>query len=225
MSDWQSEQPLWFQAIKGADAEKSGIMNLPMVLSLVVASFVGGGLIRKLRYYTPFFIATSCIVALGAGLLTTFKANTGHDKWIGYQVIVGFGMGIGMQQSATAIRNVLPKEDVPIGMSLVFFTQSLGGTVFMSVAQNIFATSVVNGLSKIPGLGLDPDMIVNTGATELRNYVSPKNFDSVFSEYNEAIVNTYYVLLATALFSLVGALGVEWLPIKEEGKKSSQSEA
>lgn len=34
--------PIWFQAVKGASAVKSGIMNIPMVLSLVLVSIIGG---------------------------------------------------------------------------------------------------------------------------------------------------------------------------------------
>jgi len=34
--------PIWFQAIKGVTAVKSGIMNLPMVLSLVLVSIIAG---------------------------------------------------------------------------------------------------------------------------------------------------------------------------------------
>lgn len=34
--------PIWFQAVKGASAVKSGIMNLPMILCLVVVSIISG---------------------------------------------------------------------------------------------------------------------------------------------------------------------------------------
>lgn len=34
--------PIWFQAVKGASAVKSGIMNLPMVMTLVVTSIISG---------------------------------------------------------------------------------------------------------------------------------------------------------------------------------------
>ena len=40
--------PIWFQAIKGVSAVKSGVMNLPMVLSLVFASLISGGLVTKI---------------------------------------------------------------------------------------------------------------------------------------------------------------------------------
>ena len=34
--------PIWFQAVKGASAVKSGIMNIPMVVTLVLVSLLSG---------------------------------------------------------------------------------------------------------------------------------------------------------------------------------------
>lgn len=42
--------PIWFQAVKGASAVRSGIMNLPMVLSQVLASVFGGIGVTMLGY-------------------------------------------------------------------------------------------------------------------------------------------------------------------------------
>lgn len=42
--------PIWFQAVKGSSAVHSGIMNLPMVLSQVLLSIVGGIGVTMLGY-------------------------------------------------------------------------------------------------------------------------------------------------------------------------------
>lgn len=41
---------------------------------------------------------------IGVGLMTTFKVDTSSGKWIGYQVIAGFGRGLGMQMVRTSLR-------------------------------------------------------------------------------------------------------------------------
>lgn len=48
--------PIWFQAIKGVTALKSGIMNLPLILMVVIGSLGGGILVSILGYYVPFMI-------------------------------------------------------------------------------------------------------------------------------------------------------------------------
>lgn len=111
--------PIWFQAIKGVSATKSGIMNLPLILGLVIISMAAGGLVSWTGYYTPFMLISSVLMAIGAGLLTTLETDSNHSKWIGYQFIFGAGVGFGMQQSLIAIQNALPAADVAIGTSLM----------------------------------------------------------------------------------------------------------
>nr|POE85409.1 efflux pump roqt [Quercus suber] len=77
--------PIWFQAVQSTTATESGIRNLPMILSVVVASLLCGFAITKIGYYAPFMIASSVISAIGAGLLSSLKVHSGSGMWIGYQ--------------------------------------------------------------------------------------------------------------------------------------------
>lgn len=211
---------LWFQAVKGVTAVKSGIMSIPMVLSLVFSSIITGNLITVVGYYTPFMIASSVFSSIGAGLMTTFATDTGHAKWIGYQVVYGFGLGLGMQQASVAAQTVLSRKDVPTGASLVVFTQTLGGALFVSIAQNVFANTLVSDISGVAGL--NAGMITKLGATELRNIVPPEYLSIVLQGYNHAIVKAFYVALAAACVSIVGALGMEWRSIKRRKQAAAK---
>jgi hypothetical protein len=42
--------PIWFQAVKGASAIKSGIMNLPMILTLVIVSVISSITVTAMGY-------------------------------------------------------------------------------------------------------------------------------------------------------------------------------
>ncbi|KAI4160065.1 MAG: hypothetical protein LQ342_006015 [Letrouitia transgressa] len=206
--------PIWFRAIKHVSAVKSGIMMLPFILSLVVASISSGVLVKKIGYYTPFMLSSAVIMSIGAGLITTFRVDTGHAKWIGYQVIFGFGMGQGMQQASLAAQTVLSKKDVSIGVSLMFFCQGLGGSVFLSVAQNVFNSRLISGLASIPGS--DARAVVKAGATELRDLVAPESLRAVLAAYNKALTDVFEIALALACFSLVAALVTEWRSVKKD---------
>lgn len=212
--------PIWFQAIKGASATASGIRNLPMILALVVMSLISGGLVTYFGYYTPFMIASSVLMAIGVGLLSTFEVDTGHAKWIGYQIISGFGIGLGMQQSLMAAQTVLHIDDVPVGTSLIMFLQTLGGALFISIAQNIFTNRLLSNLkTQVPDLP-DPTIILRTGATSLKvaiTNINPAFLPDVLLAYNKAITQTFYVSVAIAALSIFGSVGMEWKSVK--GKK------
>jgi hypothetical protein len=205
--------PIWFQAIKGVSATTSGIMNLPAILGLVIVSIVSGGLVSYLGYYTPFMLVSSVLMAIGAGLLSTFEVDTNHSKWIGYQFIFGAGVGLGMQQTLIAVQVALPAADVPIGTAIMMFTQTLGGALFISVGQNIFTNKLISNLrSVVPNL--DPRIVLATGATELKNAVPQQFLKGVLIAYNTSITQTFYVSVAAAVMSIIGAAFVEWKSMK-----------
>jgi hypothetical protein len=97
-----------------------------MILSVVIASLIAGVVVTIVGYYTPFMIASSILMGVGAGLLTTLKVDTGHAHWIGFQVIYGLGVGFGMQQTVMAAQTVLSLQDIPTGTSIMMFSQTLG---------------------------------------------------------------------------------------------------
>ncbi|KAJ7275515.1 major facilitator superfamily transporter [Mycena haematopus] len=205
--------PIWFQAIKGTTAVKSGIDNLPMILSLVLASILSGVLVTTFGYYAPFFLLSTALMTIGAGLMSTFKTDTGHSKWMGYQVIFGFGIGFGMQGPLIAAQTVLELKDVPIGTSINMFLQTLGGALFISVGQNVFQNKLISGLvSRVPGVS--PDIIFAAGATNLKNAVDPQYLSAVLEVYNDALVTAFQVGIAMAGISIVGSVVMEWKSVK-----------
>lgn len=208
--------PIWFQAIKGVSATKSGIMNLPLILGVVIMSLVAGGLITYAGYYTPAFYISTILSAIGAGLLTTFTVDTGHAKWIGYQAIYGFGVGAGLQNTLLVAQTVLPLRDVPTGIAVLAFAQTLGGALFISVAQNVFQNRLIAGLREtVPDL--NAGIVLATGATSLKDAVPPAYLAGVQVAYNSALTQTWYVAVATACLTAVGTLLIEWKSVK--GKK------
>ena len=206
--------PIWFQVIKDATPVHSGIMNLPTLLSLVVASICTGIITKKIGYYCPSLIASSVVMPIGIGLFTTFAPETGHAKWIGYQVLFGVGLGLGMQQANMAAQTVLERKDVPTGVALNFLAQQLGGTIFVSIGENVLVNRLISGLSSVPDF--DPAVVVNTGATEIKSVVGAQNLEIVKSVYNHAITKVFDVALALACLTIIGSLAMEWKNIKAQ---------
>ncbi|KAI9831282.1 MAG: MFS sugar transporter [Phylliscum demangeonii] len=208
--------PIWFQAIKSVSAVKSGIDNLPTILGVVVATLIAGVAITLMGYYTPFMIASSILATIGAGLLTTLTVHSGHAQWIGYQALFGIGVGLGLQQTIIAVQTVLSIEDVPVGTAVVFFAQTLGGALFVSVTQNVFTNKLASGIAQaVPGL--NPSIVIQVGATSLKKVVPAASLPAVLVAYNKAITTSFNVALAMAALSILGSALVEWKSVK--GKK------
>jgi len=214
--------PIWFQAIQGVSAVESGIRTLPMVLSMVVASMGSGILISRVGYYTPFMIAGVCIMSTGAGLLTTLELDTPQPKWIAYQFLWGLGMGLTFQAPNLAAQTVLPTRDVPVGTSLMFFSQLLGGAIFLSVAQNVLNSQLLRRLAGLPGFS--PEFLQKAGATSLTNL--PEGIkETVLTAYNESLREVFRVGLILCCLTLLGALALEWRSVKaKKPRKETRAE-
>ncbi|KAK0125642.1 hypothetical protein ONS96_009478 [Cadophora gregata f. sp. sojae] len=214
---------IWLQAIKGDSAVTSGINTLPLVLSLVVASIISGAIAAKTGYYTGQMIVCSIIMSIGAGLLTILEVGISSSKWIGYQVVCGFGLGLGIQQAAMAAQACLAKQDVMIGVSLMLFMQGIGGSIFVSVGQTVFTQSLISKLSKVADVS--SEVIVGTGATELRNIVPQQHMRLVLVAYNAALADMFRVAVGCSAASIIGALMMEWKSVKADKEESERRAA
>jgi hypothetical protein len=212
---------IWFQAAQGQSAMEAGIRTIPLVMSLVVFGIVAAIFTEKVGYYVPAMLLSPLLCAVGGGMLSTLTPNAGTNHWIGYQVIYGIGIGSGFQTSHLGPQNVLSRADVPLGIALMFFMQQLGGSVFLSVGQNIFSSQLVDSLSGIASL--DTEVIINTGATALRSIVPPSELGTVVDAYSYALTRVFILTAALSACMILGALTVEWKSIKAEKNGASKN--
>ena len=210
---------IWFQAVKGTSAVRSGINTIPMVLSLTLASIASGIIVRRTGYYVPPMYFGVICMSVGAGLMTTFTPETDTGKWIGYQILFGFGIGVSMQQPSLAAQNSLDRTDISTGVSLMFFGQSLGGAIFNSIAQAVFNSYLNSHLHNVAGV--DVSSITHIGATELNKIVPAESLGAVIQAYNGALNHVFILVTAISAFAITPALLIEFKRIKP-GKKPGQ---
>ncbi|KAM0136962.1 hypothetical protein ACHAP3_004300 [Botrytis cinerea] len=210
--------PIWFQAVQGLDALDSGIHTLPLVLSLVFATLFASIFQRSIGYYFPMIIASSIIAPVGAGLLITLQVDSGPKEWMSWPVVFGSGLGLGIQQINLAVLACLDDDDVPTGLALISFFQTLGDTIFVTVGQAIFAHELVKNLSALNLSSLPTSLILRTGATELRTLVPPQYLSEVLSAYNAAIMKVFLVAIITSALTVFTGLTLEWIRINKVKK-------
>lgn len=162
-------------------------------------------------------IAGAVVLSIGIGMITTWGVSTSKGAWVGYQVL----LGLGIQQAHTAAQTVLADDDVPTGAVVLIFAQLLGGTLFISVAENVSENRLIDNLRRSV-LRSDSKTILSAGATNLRTIVTPKDLPLISRAYSQALTSAYYVATGLAVLSTIGALATEWRSIK--GKKEDEGE-
>lgn len=205
--------PFYFQAVKNTSAEGSGIRCIAYLVSNTIASIIVGGTITVIGYYFFFMWFGAAIFTVGAGMLYTLEVHSPASKWIGYQLLAGIGAGAGIQIPFIAVQVVLDEKDMPSGNAIAIFFNSLGGAVSISIAQNIFANTLVKDIIKnVPGL--DPAAVISAGATHVREVVSAEQLPGVLSAYSNAVTSAFVVPIATSGIAFFVSLFVEWKSIK-----------
>ncbi|KAJ5982619.1 Major facilitator superfamily domain general substrate transporter, partial [Penicillium sp. IBT 35674x] len=212
--------PIYFQAIKGASPMMSGVDLLPNILSQLIGTLLSGVLVTKLGYYLPFCVAATVFATIGHGLLSMLSPSSSTGRWIGYQIIVGFGRGLGLQMPFVAIQNTLPPEMVSISMSLLTFTQTLGGAVMLTFAETIFSNSLRSLISKY-AKGVSPEVIAEAGATKIRAVITdPEKLAGVLVAYNKSIDRVFYLMIACSSVGFLFAWGMGWKDIRKKQEPS-----
>jgi MFS family permease len=184
-----------------------------MALSLTVGAIIFGGAVRRIGYYISSMYIGVILIFIGAGLMTSFERETSFGKRIGYRILVGFGIVVSMQQSSLCGANTLDQTDIATGVSLMVFGQSLGGVIFMSIAQAIFNDYLTLHSRNV---GLDVHSVTNIGATELIKMMPIENLDMIIQVYNEALKNVFILVTVVAAFAIVLTLLMELKKLKQK---------
>jgi hypothetical protein len=157
-------------------------------------------------------LSTIC-TAIGAGLLTTWTKDSGKGQTIGYQLLVGIGLGFGIIQPLIAAQTVLKMDDVATGTTAMIFFQTLGAAIFISVGQTVFNNKFFTGIqSIIPGAS--PEQFVTIGATNLKKMVPVFFLNQILSLYNSALTRLFYIPLSLSCFSVIACVFMEWRSVK-----------
>ena len=104
---------------------------------------------------------------------------------------------------------------IAIAMSLVMFSQTIGGAVFLTIANTIFTQSLATELPKYAP-DVDPQVIVNAGATAIRSVVSPKDLGGVLIAFSKAFDHIFYLNAAAGVACFVFAWGMGWKDIRQK---------
>ncbi|KAH8680619.1 drug resistance transporter EmrB/QacA subfamily [Xylariales sp. PMI_506] len=129
--------PQRFQAVDGATAFEAGVHLLPMLLASPVATAVSGQLVGKLKL-PPFYMllfATSLQI-LGIGLSSSIHFQGGTLLY-GYEVLMGFGFGMGLVTLIIYTPLVVDRSDMAVTMGAITQIRVLGGTIGLAISATI----------------------------------------------------------------------------------------
>lgn len=205
--------PVYFQATRGDSAQQSGIKNLPLVLGASLFTIVSGGLITAFGHYIPILVVGSVISSIACGLLYTLKIHSGSGEWLGYQAMVGIGLGLIFQVPVIVGQSVVKPSDLSSVSAMILFFQTVGGAIWISAAQAGWANKMLKVVAtKLPGVS--PGLVVATGATELRKVFTAEQLPGILDAYMEGLRIPFAIAIACACVTVVLSFAPRWEKVR-----------
>lgn len=134
----------YMQLARGATPTEAGIMTIPMIGGLLVASIGVGALVTRFGRWKAYLVAGALLLIAGAALLSTIHYDTDFTLVSLYMFLLGAGVGMTMQNLVLVVQNTTRPEEIGVASSGVTFFRSLGGTIGVSVMGAALAARVTD---------------------------------------------------------------------------------
>lgn len=212
----------FMQLARGATPTEAGLMTIPMIAGLLLASIGVGALITKFGRWKPFLIAGGVLLIAGSYLLSTIHYDTNFALVSLYMFLLGAGVGMTMQNLVLIVQNTSEPTKIGVASSGVTFFRSLGGTIGVSLMGAALASRVTDLVSAgkdditaaIMGLGADAPKWADTLSSGTLPQVSamPESLRIIFEDiYAQGISHAFLIAVPFAVLSLIA---IVFLPNK-----------
>lgn len=199
--------PIYFQSIRGSSAIRSGVQTLPFIVAVIFAVTTSGMIVNKTGIYIPILLVGTILTAVAGGMLYFLEFDSPQARWVGLQFFAGVGPGMSWMLPFIASTAALPPQDIALGSAVVIFFQTLGGTIFVSVAQSVFQNKFILYLRSIPGANVDE--IVAKGISSFRIFGNPEVLPMMIEVANHALQRVWIMIGCLGALAFVSTLGME----------------
>ena len=143
----------YMQIARGKSPTESGLLTIPMVVGLMVASTVVGRIISRTGHYKKWMLLGAVLLTAGLGLMGMLDEKTSLVELAAFMLLVGMGMGMVMQNLVLVVQNSVPFSEMGAGSALIAFFRSLGGAAGVSALGAILASrataTIADGLARL----------------------------------------------------------------------------
>ncbi len=146
--------PEFQQSVQHASAASSGLLLLPLLLPVVVASQISSRVMSATGRYKVFPVLGSGFLILGMVLLATMTTATSRLTTSGYMVLIGIGLGFTMQITTIIAQNSVEMTDLGVASAAVTLFRTIGGSVGVALFGSLFTRALAQGLPR--GAGTQP---------------------------------------------------------------------
>lgn len=215
--------PEYQQLVRGDSATKSGLMLLPLVVGVMMASLVSGRLITKLGRYRIFPITGTLLLIVSFWLFSHIAVGTSRVVLGVWMVVLGIAIGQVMPVMTLAVQNGVDRKDLGTATSTVTFFRSigssLGAAIFGAILSNRLAMHLTHDLPGPVGAAAAQSLKKSTAGLQ---HLPPDKIHTVLTAFAQSFSDVFLIGIPIALVAFVVALFLRETPLRTT---SAQGEA
>jgi len=180
--------PLFAQDVLGFSATNAGIILLPMILGLTIASAVAGRVVSSIGRYKAILVAGMGVAVLGIFLLTGLNPQSDYWDMAWRMVVTGLGLGVGMPLINLAVQNSFHQRDIGTATAATQLFRSIGSTVGIAIMGSLLNNILTQKLA-----GVQDDAFVKTAAQsgqgEQFKHIDVNSVQGILSQQGRDAIN------------------------------------
>lgn len=204
--------PVYFAFSSGRAPLSAAVRLLPFIGPMVFMLFFSGGLLPAVRVYMPFFVFSGVLLVVGSGVYQTIDADTPDRNYMGFEAILGAGVGAIWQLAPAVASRILDAREVldqAALQNLAHYGGAIGlciaGAVYENVGYHVLRDAVGGrgqSAAQIRQLlaGADAPLVLAAGDPAVRA--------AAVAALTDVLMRLFYIPLAAGAVCVVAACGL-----------------
>lgn len=222
-----SYMPTYVQMVAGVDATQAGLLMVPMMAGLLLASVLSGNLVSKTGKYKVFPVIGSAVMALGLFLISTLSIDSSLWLMCGYMAVFGIGLGLGQQILVLVVQDGFPAKIVGTATASFNYFKQVGASIGSAIVGSIFASRLTAILAeKLADLG-------GGSAAGGHNSLTPESVHQlpdmikipILESYNEALLPILLWMVPIAILAVFVTLFIKEKTLSTEVVRGDEVES
>jgi EmrB/QacA subfamily drug resistance transporter len=217
--------PLYAQGVLGVSPSVSGMLMIPMVITMTVMGIVVGQLMAKFEVIKPFILGGLGVLTLSGFLLLTLSSTSSPWMLSFFLFVVALGMGGLMPATTMAIQLSADPRELGVVTAATQYVRSIGATIGTALIGTVVTNTYLKSLyatvsSDVPSEAVEmlhnPNALINEEALgKLHGLVSTlPNGDQLLDVLLEAtrvslttaVHSGFWLMIGSTIIAIICAL-------------------
>jgi len=218
--------PLYQQIVRGYSPTKSGLLMLPIVGGLMVASLGSGRLITKYGKYRIYPIMGTILLTVGMWLFSHLSLSTSYLTLSIWMVVIGLGLGQLLQVPILAVQNSVDRHQLGTATSTVTFFRTIGSALGGSIFGAILISRVTSYLGATLPKSISTRLVdgLSSGVQQISSIPTMIRHDLLLA-YVHSFHDMFLIGIPFCVAAFISALLLREHPLRDTIKERAAGQA